>query len=122
MTITPVNGNTQINGVRASLLQTGITVDGDTITGTVHNYTGESTGIPSIENYNLVVDITYADGEESGGYITSGPTEKPVFKASGHTVISLGVTPNTVTYVDIPVTNGTDTMTQRFNLNLTYEG
>ena len=121
MTITPVNGNTQINGVRASQLQTGITVEGDTITGTVHNYTGESEGTPSIQGYNLVVDIEYADGEQSAGYITTGPTERPVVGIGGHRVFMLTDTPTDVTYIDIPVTNGTDTMTQRFNLNLTYD-
>lgn len=122
VTITPVNGNTQLYGVRVSNLQTGITVDGLEITGTVHNFVHDPDTQPdatTLDGYHLVVDITPAEGESISN-ITTGPTVRPVRgEAGGHVRVYL--LQGETQYLEVTSTDGSDTLAQRFILNLTYD-
>lgn len=123
VTITPVNGNTQLYGVRVSNLQTGITVNGLEITGTVHNFVHDPDTQPdaaTLDGYHLIVDITPAEGESISGIPVTGPTARPVRgEAGGH--IRVYLAPGQTEYLEVTSTDGSDTLTQRFILNLTYD-
>lgn len=123
VTITPVNGNTQLYGVRVSALQTGITVNGLEITGTIHNFVHDPETQPdaaTLDGYHLIVDITPAEGESITGRVVTGPTARPVMgETGGHVRVYLE--PGETQYLEVTSTDGSDTLTQRFILNLTYD-
>lgn len=123
VTITPVNGNTQLYGVRVSNLQTGITVNGLEITGTIHNFVHDPETQPDatfLDGYHLIVEITPAEGESITGRIVTGPLERPVRVDAGRPV-KVYLEPGQTEYLEVTSTDGRDTLTQRFILNLTYD-
>ena len=129
VTIAAVNGNTQVDGVRASELQSGVTVTvpsvqdpttyaGD-ISGTIVNYSHDVSAPDTawLDGYNLYIDITPGEGETIER-IKLTPEDDPdaVTTHNGHYLIH-GI--DQFGTIIIKSAKGDQTLTQRFYLNLT---
>lgn len=119
LTVTPESGETDVLGKTVSELQSGVTISGSTISGTlnpVDDYTGFSGNVAEQSGHYLVLKATTENASDTITVeLVGGTVGHPVTLDSDRNIVLRIANPSTQS-VRVVATNGTSTVTKTYSL------